>query len=205
LAGFALLVILAIVAVVVGFSKACRAVVGWLGAAALASLVGITILGQIYPPPKPLVPISPATPPAAPPHPRQPTVRAATQVCNDLLGGQLPMIVAVMTGQLLQLHESGKLRILALTTERRMAGAPNIPTAVESGMPDLRFDGWFSLFAPKATPDPIIGRLAQAITELCRTLHYLRLIELKCWSLTSIPDQRRHNLSYKIELSGFHR
>jgi tripartite-type tricarboxylate transporter receptor subunit TctC len=88
--------------------------------------------------------------------------RGAAPATNDLIGGQLPMIVAVMTGQLLQLHESGKLRILALTTERRMAGAPNIPTAVESGMPDLKFDGWFSLFAPKATPDSIIGRLAQA-------------------------------------------
>ena len=33
---------------------------------------------------------------------------------------------------------------------------------VESGMPDLKFEGWFSLFAPKATPDSIIGRLAEA-------------------------------------------
>jgi tripartite-type tricarboxylate transporter receptor subunit TctC len=88
--------------------------------------------------------------------------RGAAPATNDLLGGQLPMIVAVMSGQLLQLHESGKLRILALTTERRMASAPGIPTAVESGMPDLKFDGWFSLFAPKATPDSIVGRLAEA-------------------------------------------
>ena len=77
--------------------------------------------------------------------------RGAAPATNDLLGGQLPMIVAVMTGQLLQLHEGGKLRILALTTERRMVSAPGIPTAVESGMPDLKFEGWFSLFAPKAT------------------------------------------------------
>ena len=88
--------------------------------------------------------------------------RGAAPATNDLLGGQLPMLVAVMTGQLLQLHQSGKIRILALTTERRMPGAPDIPTAIESGMPDLRFEGWFSLFAPKATPDPIIDRLAQA-------------------------------------------
>jgi tripartite-type tricarboxylate transporter receptor subunit TctC len=76
------------------------------------------------------------------------------------------MIVAVMTRQLLQLHESGKLRILAVTNERRMAGAPNIPTAIESGMPDLKFDGWFSLFAPKATPEPIISQLAQATRKI---------------------------------------
>jgi hypothetical protein len=67
LAGFALLVILAIVAVVVGFSKTSRAVVGWLGAAALASVVGITVLTQIYPSPKPLVPIRADAPPAPSP------------------------------------------------------------------------------------------------------------------------------------------
>jgi tripartite-type tricarboxylate transporter receptor subunit TctC len=92
--------------------------------------------------------------------------RGAAPATSDLLGGQLPMIVAVMTRQLLQLHESGKLRILAVTNERRMAGAPNIPTAIESGMPDLKFDGWFSLFAPKATPEPIISQLAQATRKI---------------------------------------
>jgi tripartite-type tricarboxylate transporter receptor subunit TctC len=88
--------------------------------------------------------------------------RGAAPATNDLLSGQLPMVVAVMTGQLLQLHQSGKIRILALTTERRMTRAPDIPTAIESGMPDLKFEGWFSLFAPRATPDPIILQLAQA-------------------------------------------
>jgi tripartite-type tricarboxylate transporter receptor subunit TctC len=92
--------------------------------------------------------------------------RGAAPATSDLLGGQLPMIVAVMTRQLLQLHESGKLRILAVANERRMAGAPNIPTAIESGMPDLKFDGWFSLFAPKATPEPIISQLAQATRKI---------------------------------------
>ena len=43
-----------------------------------------------------------------------------------------------------------------------MATAPGIPTAVESGMPELKFDGWFSLFAPRATPESIIRRLAEA-------------------------------------------
>jgi tripartite-type tricarboxylate transporter receptor subunit TctC len=92
--------------------------------------------------------------------------RGAAPATNDLLAGQVPMIVAVMTGQLLDLHRSGKIKILALTTERRMAGAPDIPTAIESGMPDLRFEGRFSLFAPKATPDAVVERLAAATRGL---------------------------------------
>jgi len=88
--------------------------------------------------------------------------RGAAPATNDLLGGQLPMIVAAMTTHLLQLHRDGKIRILALTTERRVASAPDIPTAVESGMPELKIEVWFSLFAPKKTPDAIIDQLAQA-------------------------------------------
>jgi tripartite-type tricarboxylate transporter receptor subunit TctC len=81
---------------------------------------------------------------------------------NDLIGGQITMMIAVMSGQLLQLNDAGTLRILAVTSENRLAGAPAIPTAVESGMPDLRYAGWFGLFAPKATPDRIIERIASA-------------------------------------------
>jgi tripartite-type tricarboxylate transporter receptor subunit TctC len=81
---------------------------------------------------------------------------------NDLVGGQLPVVIAVVSSQLLQLHKSGKLRLLAVTSEKRLAGAPEIPTVVEAGMPDLFYAGWFGLFAPKATPDAIVERIASA-------------------------------------------
>lgn len=83
---------------------------------------------------------------------------------NDLVGGQIPLVIAVMSSQLLQLHQSGKLRLLAVTSEKRLVGAPEIPTVVESGMPDLRYAGWFGLFAPKATSDAIVDRIA-AVTR----------------------------------------
>jgi tripartite-type tricarboxylate transporter receptor subunit TctC len=83
---------------------------------------------------------------------------------NDLIGGQITMVVAVMSGQLLQLHQAGTLRILAVTTEDRLTGAPAIPTAIECGMPNLRYAGWFGLFAPKTTPVRIVERIAAATT-----------------------------------------
>jgi tripartite-type tricarboxylate transporter receptor subunit TctC len=79
---------------------------------------------------------------------------------NDLIGGQIPLVIAVMSSQLLQLHQSGKLRLLAVTSEKRLAGAPEIPTVIESDLPDLRYAGWFGLFAPKATSDAIVDRIA---------------------------------------------
>jgi tripartite-type tricarboxylate transporter receptor subunit TctC len=81
---------------------------------------------------------------------------------NDLVGGQIALVIAVMSSQLLQLNEGGKLRILAVTSERRLIGANDIPTVTEAGMPELSYAGWFGLFAPKATSDAIVERIAQA-------------------------------------------
>ena len=88
--------------------------------------------------------------------------RGISQATNDLVSGQISLIVAVMSVQLQQLNRAGKIRLLAVTTDRRLSGAPDIPTAIESGMPDLRYEGWFGLFAPKMTEDAIIDRIAQA-------------------------------------------
>jgi tripartite-type tricarboxylate transporter receptor subunit TctC len=81
---------------------------------------------------------------------------------NDLMGGQILLAISVVSAPLLELNRTGKLRILAVTSERRLAGAPDIPTVVESGMPELGYAGWFGLFAPSATPSAIVDRIAQA-------------------------------------------
>jgi tripartite-type tricarboxylate transporter receptor subunit TctC len=81
---------------------------------------------------------------------------------NDLVGGQILSMIAVVSSQLLQLNQAGKLRILAVTSEKRLGATPEIPTVIESGMPDLKYAGWFGLFAPKATLDAIVDRIAEA-------------------------------------------
>jgi tripartite-type tricarboxylate transporter receptor subunit TctC len=88
--------------------------------------------------------------------------KGISQATNDLVSGQISLVVAVMSVQLQQLSRAGKIRLLAVTTDRRLSGAPDIPTAIESGMPDLTYEGWFGLFAPKMTEDVIIDRIAQA-------------------------------------------
>jgi tripartite-type tricarboxylate transporter receptor subunit TctC len=88
--------------------------------------------------------------------------RGAGPATNDLVGGQISLVIAVMSSQLLQLNKAGRLRILAVTSERRLSGAPELPTVIESAMPDLRYEGWFGLFAPRATKDVIVDRIAQA-------------------------------------------
>lgn len=82
---------------------------------------------------------------------------------NDLIGGHVPLAVVNVTGQVLSLHETGKLRMLAVTTPVRMPRLPDVPTAVEAGMPGLVSEIFAGLFAPAGTPKPIVAQVAKAI------------------------------------------
>lgn len=87
--------------------------------------------------------------------------RGMSSATNDLVSGQISAVIAVVSSQILQLHHAGKLRLIAVTSEQRLSGAPGIPTVIESGMPGLRYAGWFGLFAPRATPDTIVERISK--------------------------------------------
>jgi tripartite-type tricarboxylate transporter receptor subunit TctC len=81
---------------------------------------------------------------------------------TDVISGQVPMILANITGQVLELNRSNKLRMLATTGPERLVAAPSIPTAVESGLPGMISTNFTGLFAPTKTPGPIIDRFAAA-------------------------------------------
>lgn len=78
---------------------------------------------------------------------------------TDLLGGQLSFVFAdVVTG--LPQVRAGRLRALAVTTPRRLASAPEIPTMMEAGVPDYELVNWFGVFLPAGAPEPLVRRLA---------------------------------------------
>jgi tripartite-type tricarboxylate transporter receptor subunit TctC len=81
---------------------------------------------------------------------------------TDLVSGHIPMMTPNVTGQLLELHRSGKIRILAVNGPARLTAAPDIPTAVEEGVPGMIGLLFLGLFAPAATPKPILDRVAAA-------------------------------------------
>jgi tripartite-type tricarboxylate transporter receptor subunit TctC len=79
----------------------------------------------------------------------------------DLASGHIPMMTPNVGGPLLQFHASGKVRILAVNAQKRLAVAPEIPTAIEAGLPGMIAGNFNGLFAPAGVPQPIIDRLAQ--------------------------------------------
>jgi len=86
------------------------------------------------------------------------------QAVSDLIGGQIPMLSANATAQILDLHHAGKVRILAVNARARVKSAPDIPTAIEAGLPDMVAQTTFGVFAPAGTPRPILERI-NAVTQ----------------------------------------
>lgn len=81
---------------------------------------------------------------------------------TDLLSGQIQMMTQSVTGQVIELDRTGKLRMLAVTSPARLIAAPNVPTAVEAGLPGMVSQNFIGLFAPAHTPRAIVERIAQA-------------------------------------------
>jgi tripartite-type tricarboxylate transporter receptor subunit TctC len=88
--------------------------------------------------------------------------RGAGPSIANLVAGQVQMATINVTGQLVELHRTGKIRILAVTSEQRLKGLPDIPTAVESGMPGMIAQLFTGLFLPAKTPKAIVDQVYQA-------------------------------------------
>ena len=102
--------------------------------------------------------------------------RGAGPAITDLIAGQIPAIVPAMTNHVLELHRSGKARILAVTNDRRLEAAPEIPTAVEQGFPDLVTPNFIGIFVRTGTPKPIIEQVAQANLKLLEDADYRKYL-----------------------------
>jgi tripartite-type tricarboxylate transporter receptor subunit TctC len=88
--------------------------------------------------------------------------RGAGPIMTDLIAGQIPIGMVALTGHSLEFHRSGKLRVLAVTSPRRLTAAPELPTAVEGGLPGLVVTATLGLLAPAGTPALVIEQIAQA-------------------------------------------
>jgi tripartite-type tricarboxylate transporter receptor subunit TctC len=86
----------------------------------------------------------------------------------DLIAGRVQIYFSTIPAALAHV-QAGKLRGLAVTTTKRVNLIPDVPTVAESGLPGFEVVGWFGIFAPAATPKPIISKLNKEINELLRS------------------------------------
>lgn len=78
---------------------------------------------------------------------------------TDLIGGHVMLLFNTMQPSVLALARNGRVRGLAVSSAQRSAGAPEIPTVAESGVPGFENVAWFALFAPARTPQAVIAKL----------------------------------------------
>jgi tripartite-type tricarboxylate transporter receptor subunit TctC len=86
---------------------------------------------------------------------------------NDLVAGHVDMIFMQYEAAI-KLHEGGRARILAVTTEKRIPSLPDIPTMGEVGLKDFISDTWNAISAPPKTPAPIIAKLNKAVNDVMK-------------------------------------
>jgi len=88
--------------------------------------------------------------------------RGGAPAMMDVIANQIPMMFTNLDGALPHI-KAGKLRALAITSARRSALVPDIPTIAESGYPGFTAVSWTGLSAPRGTPQPIIDKLEAAM------------------------------------------
>lgn len=87
---------------------------------------------------------------------------------QDLLGGQVDLTFGTAPPFMPHIA-SGKLRVLAVTGKQRLPSLSQVPTTAEAGYPKVNATSWFALFAPAATPKPVVDKLAADVRAVVQS------------------------------------
>jgi tripartite-type tricarboxylate transporter receptor subunit TctC len=128
--------------------------------------------------------------------------RGTGPLITDLVSGQVPIGTPGVTGQVIEFHRSGKMRVLAVTSPARLDAAPELPTAAELGFAGMTVMGSIGLLAPAGTPMGIVEQIAQATRTIVAEAAFKRmLIEAGIEpALNSSPEKFRQSLAADVAL-----
>lgn len=124
---------------------------------------------------------------------------------NDLLGGQVDFMCDQTTNTTSHI-KAGKIKVYGVTTKKRVASLPDVPTMSEAGLQNFEVSVWHGLYAPKGTPKPVIDALTSALqVALTDPSLIQRFGELGTEPVTkdrATPDALRAHLKSEIEKWG---
>ncbi|TWO69502.1 tripartite tricarboxylate transporter substrate binding protein [Caenimonas sedimenti] len=108
---------------------------------------------------------------------------------QDVLAGVVPLTVIPQNAALMHV-QSGKLKVLAVSSKERSPAAPQVPTFQELGYPQLTINSWVGLSAPKGTPAPIVQKVNAAVQAALRDPALLKQLESEGMvTLSAGPEQ----------------
>jgi tripartite-type tricarboxylate transporter receptor subunit TctC len=94
--------------------------------------------------------------------------RGTAGALNDALGGQISGMIDALPSTAPHIA-SGKLKALAVTSKKRVATLPNVPTVAESGFPGFDMVSWYGLWAPRGLPDNVTRKLQDLVGKAMRS------------------------------------
>jgi tripartite-type tricarboxylate transporter receptor subunit TctC len=124
--------------------------------------------------------------------------KGTPQAVPDLLSGQVQAMFANTLSVLPQI-KAGRLRALAISSAKRSAAAPAVPTVAESGLPGYESGTWFALLAPAGTPRDIVNRLNAELGKIVATADMkAKLLDQGADPVTMTPEQMRAFLKSEL-------
>ena len=94
--------------------------------------------------------------------------RGAGPAITAVVGGELPVGAGAISTPL-PFVKNGRLKAIAVSSAKRVAELPNVPTIAEAGFPGVADDTWIAMFAPTGTPAAIVQKLNEAINQMLQT------------------------------------
>jgi tripartite-type tricarboxylate transporter receptor subunit TctC len=123
--------------------------------------------------------------------------KGTTSAIPDLLTGRVSMMFD--GGAMLPQAREGKVRMMAVTSAKRLPSLPDTPTMAEAGVPGYEMDFWFGIVAPAGTPAPVVERLSREIAEVEKQPALRqRLSSFPIQYETSTPQQMSETLKQDI-------
>jgi tripartite-type tricarboxylate transporter receptor subunit TctC len=117
--------------------------------------------------------------------------KGATQAATDVAAGQIPVAFQGL-GTVTALVRGGQVQLIGVTTQKRLAQFPDVPTVSESGLPGFLFNSWFAILAPAGTPKEIIAKLnAEVLKALADPDTRRKLDDQGLAVLGSSPEELR--------------
>jgi len=118
---------------------------------------------------------------------------------TDVASGQVPFMFDQMTAAL-PLAKAGRLKLIAVTTGKRIALAPELPTMVESGVAGFEMSSWQAVYAPKGTPKAIVQRLNTEIVKALKSpeVHAKLVDQLGMNIIGSTPEELAAHMAREI-------
>jgi tripartite-type tricarboxylate transporter receptor subunit TctC len=128
--------------------------------------------------------------------------RGGAQAMTDLIGGQVDYMIEVMPNAAPQ-AKAGRVKPLAVTTARRVAAWPDIPTIAESGIPGFDVSAWDAIVAPAGTPRAIVDRINAAVHKAAADPELRAQLQQRGADMApSTPEELSKYIASNIKLWG---